>query len=132
MDESIDFSAALEKVQQMLSDENGQSQLQNIIGALTGNQSADASADDCGNEHFPVELLSQGKSSDSFDMDMFLKLQKLMSLMKSNKNNPHTDFLQTLRPFLKSSRQKSLDQAVKLINAVQAIKLFRSINEGSD
>jgi len=132
MEESIDFSSALEKVQEMLSDENGQNRIQSILSSLTGGDNSDtASISDGIKDSLSVGNLLQG-GSDSFDMDMFLKLQKLMSLMSTNKNNPQTEFLKGLKPFLKAERRSKLDQAVKLINAVHVIKLFKSLNEGSD
>ncbi len=134
MEDSLDFSAALGKVQEMLSDEDGQNRIQSILSSLTGNQGSDAVAIPDDGEDSPLidKLFSQSNPSDSFDIDMFLKLQRLMSMMKSNKNSPQTEFLQKLKPFLKSSRQDRLDRAVKLINAFHLIKLFKGINEGSD
>lgn len=134
MGENIDFSGAIEKLQEMLSDENGQGQLQNILGMLGGNDSSDVdtSSDDNENSLSLNNLFHRNDSSDSFDMDMFLKLQRIMSLIKNNKNNPQTDFLQSLKPFLKRSRQTRLEQAVKMINAIKIIKTFKSIDEGGD
>lgn len=134
MGENIDFSDAIEKLQEILSDENGQGQLQNILGMLGGNDSSDVdtSSDDNENSLSLNNLFHRNDSSDSFDMDMFLKLQRIMSLIKNNKNNPQTDFLQSLKPFLKRSRQTRLEQAVKMINAIKIIKTFKSIDEGGD
>lgn len=137
MNENIDFSKAFEKVQEMLSDENGQGQIQNILSMLTGGQSSDDDASPGPPENnlpsLPAENLFLGSESAGVpDMDMFFKLQKIMSLMRNYKNTPQTDFLQSLKPFLKSERRGRVEQAVKLINAINIIKMFKSMEEGGD
>ncbi len=136
MDENIDFSKAFEKVQEMLSDEDGQGQIQNILSMLTGGQSSDDASSDSPENNLPSlpsENLSSGSESAGVpDMDMFFKLQKIMSLMRNYKNSPQTDFLQSLKPFLKSERRNKVEQAVKLINTVNVIKIFKNMEEGGD
>lgn len=136
MDENIDFSKAFEKVQEMLSDENGQEQIQNILSMLTGEQSSDDASSGSPENNLPAllaeNLFSGSDNAKSPDMDMFFKLQKIMSLMKNYKNTPQTDFLHSLKPFLKSERRNKVEQAVKLINAVNVIKIFKSMEKGGD
>ena len=135
MDENIDFSKALEKVQDMLSGEDGQNQLQSILSMLTGSQSdADESQSTSSADDLPIPVSAEphSDSNSNFDMDMFFKLQKIMSLMQNQKSSPQTGFLQSLKPFLRTERQARVEQAVKLINAVKVISLFRQMNEGGD
>ena len=136
MDDNIDFSKAFEKVQEMLSDDNEQEQIQNILSMLTGGQSSEDDASPISPENnlpsLPENLFSGSDSTGTPDLEMFFKLQKIMSLMKNYKNTPQTDFLQSLKPFLKSERRNKVEQAVKLINAVKVIKMFKSMDEGGD
>ncbi len=135
MEENIDFSGAFEKVKEMLSDADGQEQIQNILSMFTGGQNNDSSAENTATNLpslLSEKLFSGDNSENSMDFDMIFKLQKIMSLMKDCKNSPQTDFLLSLKPFLKSKRQTRVEQAAKLINAIKVIKMFKAIDGGGD
>lgn len=127
MDESPDLSKAIEKVQQMLSDENGQNQIQNILSMFAG--TGDDREDDNSSESSP----SFGESASSFDtsdLEMLMKMKNVMSAMNDMKNSSQTNFLLALKPFLKKERRNKVEQAVKLISAARVFKAFKDMNEG--
>lgn len=119
MADNTDFSNAIEQLQSMLSSDDGQAQIQDIINmfAQSPSQSTPASV----------------APSDAFgglDMDMIMKISSIMQTMNSDSNNQKTVFLNALKPFLKKERQSKLEQASKLLKVATVLKTFNQKNQG--
>ncbi len=72
---------------------------------------------------------TSNNSNDSFELDMntILKLKQIMDSMNSNKPDPRTNLLISLKPYLKESRKKKVDQYIKLFNMEKAFETFNSL-----
>jgi len=146
MAEGLDLSGAFEQVQQMLSDEDGQTQIQNILNMfLSGNgdenagtaSSSESLGENAENVSFSpkdVNTSSLGNNvgkgtstgnSDGFDIETMLKISSVLQSLNAADDNPKTTFLKSLKPFLKESRQSKLEQAAKLMKIASVLKLFR-------
>ncbi len=129
MSEELDLSGAIEQIQQMLSSEEGEAQIQNLIGMLAGgggNTEDDSAESNKNSGGFnPADLLS-GMS----DIETIMKIKNIMSLLGNQKNDANTAFLNSLKPFLKKERQQKLEQATKLMSVAKAIKLFKDSGIG--
>ena len=120
MDENA-LGGAIEKLKDMLSSEEGQSQIQDILGMFAGGEDENENRAD------------ESSGFDAPDMEMLLKLQQVANAMNSGEGSQHTQFLRSLRPYLRESRQKKLDGAVKLLGAANAMKMFGILNrEGGE
>ena len=49
------------------------------------------------------------------DMDTIMKIMKLMNSIKENDNNPSTNLLFSLKPFLRDSKKEKVDQYIKFL-----------------
>lgn len=49
------------------------------------------------------------------DMETMLKIMKVMNAVKSGENNPSTNLLNSLKPFLRDSKREKVDQYIKFI-----------------
>ncbi len=129
MDETPDFSKAFETLQQMLSSDEGQSQIQNVINMFTGNQEPDSSPDphSSSGSLIPQNLFGDGGG---IDFETIVKIQNLIQAMNSQKNNPKTAFLHALKPFLKKDRQAKLDQAAQIMSIASVLKTFKNNDKG--
>ena len=128
MSDNNDLSGAVEKLQSLMSSEEGQNQLQNIISMFAGGQSPE----DLPQDSPPTPPTAQEQSPFNFDMDnmdMMLKMQRIMGAMNSQQGNNHTAFLHALKPYLKESRQSKLDSAVKLMGMAKAMEIFKDLNK---
>lgn len=114
MSDNIDLSAAIEQLQGMLSTEEGQNNLQSLIGQFTGGGEPEPSSDENG-----------GGGFDPGNIEMMAKLQSVMAAMNRQGNSADAQFLHALRPYLKESRRAKLDQAVKLLGMAQVFKLMQ-------
>lgn len=128
MNENIDFSKAIETVQQMLSDSDGQNQIQNILNMFSN------SPEPSGEENNALSLPAPSGTSASFDpsdLAMLLKIKNIMAAA-NNSGNEQSDFLRSLKPFLKEDRRTKLEQAIRFMSAAKIFKAFKDINEGGD
>ena len=55
-------------------------------------------------------------TSSNIDIDMILKLKSIMEKMNSNKNDPRSNLLLSLKPYLKESRKNKVEQYIQLFN----------------
>ena len=135
MDENETLSSAFDKLSEMLSSEDGQKQISDILGMLQG-AASDSDAD--APEEIP-EKKAEEKSSfqssgfSSADFDMLKKAKKLLGASKTGgKNDKNAAFLEALKPFLKNERRQKLDGAIKLIGAASLFKEFGGFTKGGD
>ena len=72
-----------------------------------------------------------GGSTDStipdLDINTILKMKQVMESMNSNKNDPRSKLLMSLKPYLKESRKKKVDQYVKLFGLGKAFEMLNSL-----
>lgn len=129
MEETPDFSSALEKVQEMLASEDGQNQIQNFIGMLSSSaeESNPKSENSSGQNILPDSLSALGSS---LDFDTIAKISGIMQAMNAQENNPANAFLLSLKPFLTKNRQKKLDQASTLLKITSVLKAFKNPEKG--
>lgn len=74
---------------------------------------------------------NSGGSTDStipdLDINTILKMKQVMESMNSNKNDPRSNLLMSLKPYLKESRKKKVDQYVKLFGLGKAFEMLNSL-----
>ena len=63
-------------------------------------------------------------SSNTLDFETILKMKTIFEKI-NNKDNPRNKLLYSLKPYLRESRQKKLDQYVNLLSISEITKLFK-------
>ena len=121
--ENADINGAIEQLQQMLSSDDGQSQIQNILSMFT-NETEDKPSESVTTPQLPFG------NTDNIDLNTLMKISSLMQAMNDNRDTPKTTFLKALKPFLKESRRNKLDQATKLIKMTAILKALKENREG--
>lgn len=58
------------------------------------------------------------------DINTILKMKQIIDSMNTNKNDPRSNLLMSLKPYLKESRQKKVDQYVQLFGLSKAFEMF--------
>ena len=104
--------------------------LKNLIGML--NQSNNAGGSSNGNNFnndtnsSNNDSFSSSASSDTpnIDINMLFKMKSIMDKMNSNKNDPRSKLLLSLKPYLKESRKNKLDTYIQLLNMGKIIEVF--------
>ncbi len=124
MDENLDFSKILDDLGQMLSGEEGQAQLQSVINMLSGSEGQpDGSQSSSSAPDFSAP-------AGGIDFDTIMRIAQVMQAINSQQDNSKSAFLSALRPFLKKSRQKSLDKAENLLKLATALKILKQTDGG--
>lgn len=104
----------MDQLSQLMQNDNIPSELKNIFNNL--NNSTDNSNS--------KEKNSTTDSSPNIDMETLLKMQQIISSMNSNKDDPRANLLNSLKPYLKETRQKKVDQYVKLFSLGKVLETF--------
>ncbi len=67
--------------------------------------------------------------SNNIDIETILKIKSIMETL-NKKDDPRSNLLYSLKPYLRETRQKKLDQYVNLLKITQVTNLFK--NEKGD
>ncbi len=124
MDENANIENAFDKLSEMLSSEEGQNRISDIISMLSGGESR---ADEKGEDFSSAE---DDASSSAFNPNVLKAINKMMSGKRNN--NQNAAFLEALKPFLKEKRRKKLSDAVNILNAASVIKELGLFNKGGE
>lgn len=63
-------------------------------------------------------------SGSNIDMETILKMKSIIDKMNKNQNDPRSNLLRSLKPYLRSSRKNKLDQYVKLLSMTSVMDVF--------
>lgn len=83
----------------------------NSSGSNQSDQSYDSSKD-------------AGQSNPSIDINTILKMKSIMEKMQTSKNDPRSNLLLSLKPYLKESRKSKVEQYVQLLNMTKIMEAF--------
>ena len=64
----------------------------------------------------------------NIDMNTIMKIKSVMEQMNNN-NDPRSNLLQSLKPYLRDSKKEKLDQYANLINIAKVAELFKNDNK---
>ena len=110
--------------------ENSDEATSNISSLLNTLNSSNTSSQDNSQDH-SKESTDESSNSNPFgsiDPSIFLKIQQIMSAL--NSKSPQKDFLISLKPFLRKSRQDKIGEYMSMLTIAKAIEIFTS--KGSD
>lgn len=71
-----------------------------------------------------------GNSDNSFfnlDMGTIFKIKQVMDSMNNNKDNPRSNLLLSLKPYLRPERRPKVDQYINIFNMSSMIENFKSM-----
>lgn len=119
--------------------DDGNQLLENLMGALGDNpaetigklmSSLSQTEDDGKNDN---EENSENSGGMGIDLDMIMKLQRLMSQLSGDNQDERSALLFALKPFLSEERRAQIDKAVKLLKlsslakTAQELDLFKNL-----
>ncbi|MCC8159722.1 MAG: hypothetical protein LIO53_00125 [Oscillospiraceae bacterium] len=59
------------------------------------------------------------------NLDQFMQIKQIMENMTTNRNDPRSNLLLSLKPYMRGGRQKSIDSAVRLLGLTNITKMLR-------
>ncbi len=125
---SEDMSEIVQKMSEMLKNNEIPDNVKSILDGFTSNQNnSSPSQEDSSNA---TDSRNEQNSSDSFempniDLGTMLKMKSIIDSMNKQQNDPRANLLRSLKPYLKPSRKEKVDQYIKLFSMG---KVFEVIN----
>lgn len=109
-----DMSDIFQKLNSILADKETSENLKNILNNYSSSN----------NESSNESINSSNSSSGipDFDIGTILKLKSVMDTMNNSKNDPRSNLLKSLKPYLKDSKKEKIDQYIKLLNIARVIE----------
>lgn len=86
--------------------------------------------------NFNVNSSNNSNSNNGFDfsnidMATIMKIKNIMSKVNSNKDDPKSNLLTSLKPYLRDSKKEKLDKYMKVMNLTSVIEVFNNIGGDS-
>lgn len=120
-----DMSELFNKFSTMINEGNIPDEMKNILSSLSSNDSRNSSNSnntDSGN--------SSSASTSSIDFETIMKMKSIMDKM-NNSNDPRSNLLLSLKPYLKDSRKEKVDQYIKLFGMSKVLEVFNNTGGGT-
>ena len=106
----------MNQINEMLNSNDIPDDLKNMVNNLKHSSSSNTSSND--------HSSSSNSSAPDIDINTMLKMKQVIDSMNANKDDPRTNLLLSLKPYLKESRQKKVEQYVKLFGIEKAFEAF--------
>ena len=123
---SDDISEMMQKMSEMLKNNEIPDNVKSIINNLSSKSSEANTSSENGNS-FNKNSTSENSNSDFPDIDLhtMLKMKSIIDSMNKQQNDPRANLLRSLKPYLKPSRKEKVEQYIKLFSMG---KVFETLN----
>lgn len=135
-----DMSEIMQKISSMINNSNSES----TDNDNQNNNSSDVSSNsnNFNEDTFKniINNLNNSSSNDSennengfnLDINTMLKMKNIMDKMNSTKNDPRSNLLRSLKPYLNNNRKQKLDQYMQFLSISKIIEGFNSDGGGNN
>ena len=131
---SDDLSDKFAQISELLNQEGMAENIKGLIGMLSKSTEAQESPV---KENPQTENVKQDKPSPSMnpknpppsreidqDLEMMRQVQKVMEVMRSTKDDPRLNLLNAIMPYMNSTRQKKVSNAMRILQLTSMTKLM--------
>lgn len=91
------------------------------IMSMFNNQNS-TNADNCANSNSNTNT---SNNMPNIDIEMLMKMKTIMEKMNNNKNDPRSNLLLSLKPYLKKSRKDKVEQYIQLFNMSKVMDVLK-------
>ncbi len=126
---SEDMSNLMNQINNMIKNNEIPEEIKSMMDGLTNN-SHHANKDKNSTDSTSNKSSSPSNENSSmpeFDMATMMKIKKIMDSMKESRNDPRTNLLKSLKPYLKESRKEKVDQYIQLFGMGKVFEMFGPI-----
>ena len=138
---SEDMSDMIQKMSEMLKNNEIPDNVKSIMSNLASGSSSEnsnnginnnSSTDSFEKNNCKSDERSSQSASNSFDMsnidiNTMLKMKSVIDSMNQSQNDPRSNLLKSLKPYLKTSRREKVDQYIKLFSMGKAFELLNPL-----
>lgn len=103
--------------------------IQNFSSMMNNNDSKQVDSNNTENSNANNTTKNSNNSFDfsNIDMNTILKMKSIMDKM-NNSNDPRSNLLYSLKPYLREGRKEKIDQYANLLNIAKMTELFKDTN----
>lgn len=123
---SDDLNKKIKQIADILGQDNMQDNLKGLLNLL-GSSSNKEEIPQKANDALPNKEEKSGRSELEENIDLMRKMKKVVDKLNT-KNDPRVNLLSAIRPFLNISRQKKLNNCIKLLQ-MSSLTSFMDENE---
>ena len=121
-----DMSNIMNQINNMIKNNEIPDDIKNMINTFSNSSNnSDSTSNTSNSNNNPNE--ENTSSTPDIDINTILKMKQIMDSMNSNKDDPRTNLLMSLKPYLKESRKEKVDQYVKLFGLGKAFEVFGAL-----
>ena len=120
--EQDNVSELLKKFSQMMENGNIPDNVNNLFN--NSQQNTDDSSYNNTSEDFNENTNPDSNNSFNIDFETLMKIQQIMNQMKNEKNDPRTNLLLSLKPYLKDNRKQKIEQYINIFKMTKIIDLL--------
>lgn len=117
---SEDMSDIMSKLSSMLNSDNIPDNLKSMLGNLKNTSTEETSRENNSNG----SEQSSASSSPGIDFETLLKMQSIIGKLNT-KDDPRSNLLLSLKPYLKPSRKDKVEQYIKLFNMSKVMDVLK-------
>jgi hypothetical protein len=132
---SDDLNKKIKQITDLLGQESVPDNLKGLLNLLASSGGKEDSAPTRVNSEkdedaHPLKENSRSRNEIEENIDMVRKIKKVMDRVNSN-NDPRVNLLTAVRPFLSSSRQKKLNNCIKLLHMTSMTRFLEDFDKDS-
>lgn len=102
--------------------------IQNFSSMMSHNNiQSNPNNDENGHSNHNVQNSNNSFDFSNIDMNTILKMKSIMDKM-NNSNDPRSNLLYSLKPYLREGRKEKIDQYANLLNIAKMTELFKDTN----
>lgn len=119
-----DMNDIFQKLNTILEDDNMSNNLKNILNNFSSSNESSNNSEGIGN-HENIDSQKKSDGFADFDINMILKLKSIMDSLKNDSDDPRSNLLLSLKPYLADNKKEKIDQYVKFLKIA---KVFEKLN----
>lgn len=113
--------------------------IQNFSKILSnqGNNTQNQFQNESSNQNDNINQKSQNINNNNFDlngidMNTIMKMSSVIGKMNNSKNDPRSNLLNSLKPYLRDSKKGKLDNYMNLLNVTKIAEIMKETNKEND
>ena len=120
---SEDMSDVFEKLNNIAGQNNVSPDMVNNLFNMLNNSNSSNNANNSSDSSNSNNNQSNENSSNGIDIETIMRMKSIIDKMNA-KDDPRANLLQSLKPYLKQSRQSKVDQYIQLMNMSKVMEVF--------
>lgn len=114
-------NSAMNTLKSLLGDDAEQ-KIQAVMSSLS---SSSENNDSSNEELIPTQNTAPPTPIDTAGLEQILKIKEIINELGNSRSDSRSNLLMSLKPFLRQSRQQSVDSAVRLLNLTKLSNLIK-------